>query len=1443
MHQAPKNRLANGTPLHVESFSLVKGFHPAVRRWFESKFREPTPPQAQGWPLIQEGRHALIASPTGSGKTLAAFLCAIDHLVRRGAEGALPDATLVLYISPLKALANDVRANLLEPLGEISAAAGEAGLTLPEIRPLVRSGDTPPRDRRSMMRRPPHILVTTPESLFILLTSRSGRRMLADVRHAIVDEIHALARDKRGAHLQLSLERLESLIREKDPQATMQRIGLSATQKPIDEIAEFLCGEGRSASIVDVGHSRPMELTIEVPQDELSAVATQAVWDDICGRLVGLIRSHAATLIFVNTRRLAERLTHQLEQKLEPDQVATHHGSLARELRLQVEERLKGGRLRAVVATASLELGIDIGTVELVCQIGSTRSIALARQRIGRSGHWVGATPKGTFFPTTRDDLVECAALVRSLRDGDLDRIRIPQAPLDVLAQQITAAAASREWKEDELFRVFRRASSYRRLAREDFDAVLTVLAEGISTRAGRRRAYLHRDRINGRIRGRRGARLAAITSGGAIPDIADYLVKSDPEDLAVGTVDEDFAVESSAGDIFLLGNASWRIRRIESGVVRVEDARGAPPTIPFWRGEAPARTDELSAAVDGMRREIDRRTPQEAIDWLRHRCGLDRRGAEQAVQYVHAGSAALGGLPGQDRVVAERFFDEGGGMQLVLHAPFGARMNRAWGLALRKRFCRSFNFELQAAATENGVLISLAEQHSFPLDAVFSFLSPKSVREVLVQALVTAPLFRTRWRWNATRSLAVLRFAGGRKVPSPLQRMRADDLLASVFPEAAACQENIEGDIEIPDHPLVEETLRDCLTEAMDLEGLQHLLERIERGEIRCIAVDTREPSPFSHEILNANPYAFLDDAPLEERRARAVAVRRGISEDEAEQFGRLDAAAIEEVVQEASDSFRNPDEVHDALLTAILIPEGELKDSSDMLEDLASAGRAFSLIVANTSSDSARLPMHRKFWLAAERLRIVESLFPDGELEPPVSQELRRRLAALPAGDRNPNREDAIRELVRGRLDSKGPIAQNSLVELFGLEESAIEKSLLALEGEGSILRGRFTPGQQELEWCERTLLARIHRRTLGKLRREIEPVSTADLMRFLFHWQHLAEGAQLHGVAGVTQVLGQLQGFEAPAASWEPYLLSSRVSGYESAMLDRLCLSGQFVWGRFSRPAAFHEADASGPERVRPTRLAPIAFFQREEMPSVSGTGAQGFALLPLSHPAREVLEQLERWGACFVSDLTRTTGRLPAEVEEGLWELVAAGLVAADGFDNLRSLIDPKRRLLTRHRALQRKRRGAPSPMTRWALLRLPGGSGRDADGGAEEIAPAAIDRAARQLLRRWGVVFRDLIAREMLAPPWRELLRAYRRMEARGEIRGGRFVAGFAGEQFALPEAVDAMRAIRRKPREGKIISISAADPLNLIGIILPGERVRPHPETLIRFEEGILVRA
>ncbi len=1430
------------------SFGL---FHPVVSAWFEETFGTPSGPQIEGWPAIQSGSHVLIAAPTGSGKTLAAFLGAIDRLTRQGLEGNLADSTQVLYVSPLKALANDVQKNLLEPLRGIAEKAVARGVAIPEIRPLVRTGDTPATARRKMTEQPPHILVTTPESLFILLTSESGRRMLSEIRTAIVDEIHSLARDKRGSHLMLSLERLEALAGR-----PIQRIGLSATQKPIQDVADFLTGPDRKALIVDIGHRREIDVAVEVPRDELGAVASNDMWEEIYDRLAELIQQHRTTLIFVNTRRLAERATYHLAERLGAEKVAAHHGSLAREVRLATEDRLKRGELRAVVATASLELGLDIGTVDLVCQLGSTRSIALALQRIGRSGHWRGAIPKGRVFATTRDELLECAALVRSIRRGKLDRIRIPVAPSDILAQQIVAAAATDEWREDDLFNLFRKAGPYRSLERQSFDALVRILSEGISTSQGRRGAYLHRDKINGRIRARRGAKLAAITSGGAIPENAAYLVKVDPEEILVGTVDEDFAVESMRGDVFLLGNTSWRIRHIGSGVVRVEDARGAAPDIPFWRGEAPARTDELSAAFSELRGEMANclsavpelsrvRQPEsgepgqteagitdlQLVHRLHQECGLDRLGAEQALQYVRAGARSLGVVPSQDCVVAERFFDEGGGMQLVLHAPFGGRINKAWGLALRKRFCRSFNFELQAAATENGILISLSDQHSFPLDAVFSFVTSSTARDLLIQALFGSPLFPTRWRWTASRALAVLRFAGGRKVPPPLQRMRSDDLLASVFPEQAACLENIQGDVPVPDHPLVQETLKDCLYEAMDLDGLMRVLERVEKGEIRCVAIDTREPSPFSHEILNSNPYTYLDNAPLEERRARAVQTRRALPE-EAEELGQLDPEAIQQVRQESWPPLRDVDETHDALLSMALIPEAELKDQSAELGALEQERRAVCVILGE-----------RRFWAAAERAELVSRAFPEAVFDPPITPGERQKNAW--DRDRDRDSEAALTEIVRYRLDSTGPTTVSELADLYGAFPGLIDTALHRIEAEGQILRGSFRPAAPELEWCSRRLLARIHRLTLGRLRREIEPASPAQFMRFLLRWQHVAPGTRLFDESGVSAVLEQLQGFESAAVAWETTILPLRIAHYNPEILDSLCLSGRFAWGRLTAPAASEDEAESEPRsrspirpQIRPTRIAPVAFFKRDEMHhflAISARDSLGpeAAESRLSHPAREVLQQLRQWGACFVTELAQLTRRLRVEVEEGLWELVAAGLVTADGFDNLRSLIDPRRRRNRPRFARKKFRTATTHGLGRWTLLRRPFPA-QDMELSAREGQVLAA-----QLLARWGIVFRDLLARESLPLPWRDLLQTYRRLEARGEIRGGRFVSGFLGEQFALPQAVDAMRAIRRDQARGEMLRISAADPLNLVGIILPGPRIRPHPATFIDLRDGV----
>ena len=1375
------NRAASG---RVEAEVVLSEFHPLVADWFADRYGEPTEPQVHGWPLIRAGRDVLVCAPTGSGKTLAAFTLCLDDLIRRAADGALADETFVVYVSPLKALTNDIRKNLETPLAELNARAAERGIGLAPIRTATRTGDTPQSERAKMLRTPPHVLVTTPESLFILLTAERSRALFARVRTVIVDEIHAMAADKRGSHLALTLARLDDLVQRAGGRRP-QRIGLSATVRPIDRVARFLSAD---TEIVDVGHRRAMTLAVEVPKDELSCVASNEMSGEIYDRVAELVRAHRTTLVFVSTRRMSERVTFGLTQRLGEGVVMAHHGSLARELRFEAENRLKNGELKAVVATASLELGIDIGSVDLVVQLGSPRSIAVALQRVGRSGHWVGAKPEGRLFATTRDELLECAALVRSIRSGAMDTLKIPRAPLDILAQQIVSACSADDWDVDALYALVRSADPYRDLARKDFDDVVTMLADGVATSRGRSGTYLHFDRVNGRLRGRRGARMAAITSGGAIPETANYNVVVEPDGHVVGTLDEDFAVESMAGDIFLLGTSSWQIRRVEPGVVRVVDAHGAPPSIPFWNGEGPGRTVELSHQVAALRAAIDECDDDAARSFLIDECGLDAAGAAQAVAYVRAGKAVLGTVPTDARVVAERFFDEAGGMQLILHTPFGARINRAWGLALRKKFCRSFNIELQAAATDNGICLSLSDQHAFPLEIVWEYVKSASVEATLTQALLAAPVFGARWRWNATRALAILRMRGGKKVAPQLQRMRAEDLLASCFPDAAACAENLTGPIRIPDHVLVRETIDNCLREAMDVDGLIEVLRAIEAGNIATAAVDTPEPSPFCHEILNANPYAYLDDAPLEERRARAVTLRRTIRTDPENGAGVLDAGAIAEVSESVWPVVRDADELHDALDTLIALPP--VAAWSAWYDELVTQRRATTL-----------LDGERRFWTCAERLDVARSAFPGAVIDPEI--------AAVPPPQPVPaTRDEALAEVLRGWLESSGPVTVGALAERFGVDAAAVEGALIRLETEGQLLRGRFA-GDTE-QWCNRRVLARIHRLTLGNLRREIEPVSTAEYVRFLYRWQHVAPSARLHGIDGTLQIVKQLEGYEIPAAAWEASILPARVARYKREYLDQLCYSGEVMWGRLSPHPALAQDDSStsagqGVERkrrIRPTKLAPIALLRREDAEALI-VARDGEANAALSAAAREVLDEIAKRGAPFFADIVRGTRRLPAEVEEALWQLVAAGLVTADGFDALRSLIDAKRRLGEKGvRARPRSSSG------RWTLLR-------------SETDRVGAETFARRLLERWGVVFRDIVRRETLAPPWRELLVALRRMEARGEIRGGRFVAGYVGEQFALPDAIDALRAARRAGDDGEVVAVSDYDPLRVATALLP----------------------
>ena len=1480
-------------------------FHPAVSSWFTASLGAPTECQVQAWEAVAAGRHALVAAPTGSGKTLAGFLGAIDALVRDSRQAPLPDATRVLYVSPLKALGNDVQKNLEAPLEGIDRMLAEAGEPASGIRAMVRTGDTPSSAREAMRKQPPHILVTTPESLYILLTSEGGRAMLASVGTAIIDEIHAVAGNKRGAHLALSLERLDALAGR-----PVTRIGLSATQRPIETIAHFLTGcdeaRPRACSIVDIGHQRARDLALELPDSPLEAVMSGEVWAEVYRRLRALIETHRTTLVFVNTRRMAERVARALTDSLGEENVTSHHGSLSRERRLDAEQRLKAGDLKVLVATASLELGIDIGDVDLVCQLGSTRSISTFLQRAGRSGHAVRGTPKGRLFPLTRDELVECAAILDAVRRGELDRLHVPAHPLDVLAQQIVAMVAAEDWKEDALLATVRRAWPYRDLGDERFRQLLAMLAEGFSTRRGRRSAYLHRDVVNRELRARRGARLTAMTSGGAIPDNADYDVVLEPHGTRVGSLNEDFAIESLPGDIFQLGNTSWRILRIERSTVRVEDAQGLPPNMPFWLGEAPGRTAELSESVCDLLEWLGRRfddagrgaatgatagatgeatsgatagatgeatsgatagatgeatagatgeatagatagaatgasgepatgaTAEAARRRIAGECaertGAGHEGSAQIVDYLCAAHAALGALPDRNTVVLERFFDESGGMQLVIHSRFGSRLNRAWGLALRKRFCRTFNFELQAAATEDAIVLSLGERHSFELGDVRRYLSPETVRDVLTQALLDAPMFDIRWRWNANVSLAIPRFRGGSKVPPNIQRMQAEDLVAAVFPDQIACVENLAGPRAIPDHPLVEQTIADALTEAMDIDGLEALVARLTAGEMRVVARDLTEPSPLAAEVLDARPYAFLDDAPLEERRTRAVTMRRGMDPASAADIGRLDPDAIARVRGEAWPEATTPDEMHDALVvlgfaTATEVVAGPSADPALAARRIAEGHRSGWTELVESLSASGRATRYRMphggpaLWCAAERLALLQAAFPGGTADPPL--DLPEELRAAPG------RDTALLELLRARLGGLGPVTAARLARDMGAAAVDVDIALVGLESEGCVLRGTFTPDAASQEWCERRLLARIHRYTLSRLRRGIEPASRAEFTRFLFEWQRVRPDDRREGDESLAAVVEELEGFAAPAAAWEAEILPARITGFAPDMLDRLCLSGRASWARPEAPVRETHRRSFGPIRSTPIALfsrqgrrhAPLwlAAAPEDTEPPVESPPVES---PPLTQGARAILACLKARGASFFDEILAETGAAGPDAAAALGELIARGLVTADGFSGLRAFTGSSAR-----------RFHAVAEAGRWSCV-----ARRAA--GSDAVEDAEAEAIARTLLRRYGVVFKSLLARESIGAPWRQLLREFRRLEARGDIRGGRFVAGFTGEQYALPEAVETLRRVRRAPAVGTLVVVSAADPLNLAGIVSLGARIPATASTRIAFLDG-----
>jgi ATP-dependent helicase Lhr and Lhr-like helicase len=1467
--------------------SILRSFHPAVAGWFLGRFPDgPTEPQRAAWPLIAEGGDVLVASPTGTGKTLTGFLVAIDAAYRSASVGlSAPDTAPgpgVVYVSPLRALATDVHENLQVPLVGIAEEAERRGLAAPELSVAVRTGDTPAAERAAMRRSPPDLLVTTPESLYLLLTAPSSRALLGGVHTVIVDEVHTLARDKRGAHLALTLERLDQLVASRG--GRLQRIGLSATQRPLEVVSRLLSGvhpSRRPTAIVDCGHRRDLDVAIELPDSELEAVTSGGQLSDVLDRIAGHVLEHRTTLIFVNTRKMAERVAHQLAKRLGPDpdaevgpdglapppessgdpggtvtrpdpidaalQVAAHHGSLSAARRRIVEQRLRAGDLRALVATASLELGIDVGPVELVCQIGSPRAIGTFLQRIGRANHQIDGTPAGRLYPLTRDELVECTALLAGVRAGHLDLLHPPVAPIDVLAQQLVAeVAAAEEWEVDGLYDLVRRAGPYAGLSRETFDEVVELVSWGIQTGRGRRGAHLHHDAVNGRLRARRGARLAALTSGGAIPETGDYRVVLDPDGITVGSVHEDFAVEATAGDIFLLGTHSWRVVKVETGTVRVIDAGDLPPTIPFWLGEAPARSAELSEEVGALRAAVEpllaRGDDTAARTLVQSRAGVSAEVADQVVAYLAAGLVSLGALPTRDRLVIERVFDDSEGTQLIIHSPYGGRINRAFGLALRKRFCVSFDFELQAAADDDTVVLSLGPQHSFPLSQVPTMLQSNTASDVLTQAVLPHPMLAARWRWNLNRALVVPRSRGGQRRPIHLQRMEAEDLLAATWPALAACQENAApGPVPVPDHVLVRQTVADCLTEPLDAEGLVSLLEGMESGRVAVHLVESAEPSPLAHGILTGRPFTFLDGAPLEERRTRAVPVPRGLGPlgpdglppglpVTASELGPLDPVATSEVLDQVSPRPRTADELHDRLLSLVLCRP--VPAWLHWFDDLCADGRAGT--VAGQ-------------WAPTERRAMAEGVH--------------RSLTDPMAGD-----DDWLAECVGGHLDVAGPVTVEELVAEGTLPTGSVRGApltvarartgLARLEAAGSAI------ALPDGRWCARHLLVRLHAASRGRRRRHVEPASLADFVRFAACWQHVATGTRAEGRSGLLAVIEQLQGLEVPAGEWERTVLPARVADYDPRWLDELCLAGEVAWGRLSPrpdgPAAVEsgvEDDSPlGSTRPRggrrgsatPSSATPLALVTRTDLTwMLSAVRADRAVVEPTAGASADVLGVLRAEGARFRSELATAAGRLDAEIDEGLWDLVARGIVTADAYSAVRSLLSARRRRpparpgTARRSALgrQRARVGSGVGEGRWSLLPEPDASGAGAHSGpeSEELAEAV----AWQLLARWGVVAWELWSRESYRIPWRDVVRALRRLEARGEAMGGRFVAGISGEQYASPEAASLLADVRRDPNRGAEVEVAGADPLNLTGTLLGGARVPSRRDHTVRYRGGL----
>ncbi len=1383
----------------------LRAFAPWVQKWFGQRFGQPTLAQALGWPPIIAHENALLLAPTGSGKTLAAFLWGIDSIYRELGEGTAGQGVRLLYVSPLKALSNDIERNLREPLAGVRAAAAAMDEHLPALHTAVRTGDTPNSARVRMTKQPPHILITTPESLYLMLTSRHAGRMFSGLRTVIVDEIHSLAGNKRGVHLALSLERLERVAG-----GPVQRIGLSATQRPMEEIARFLGGQiwagkgetrrltPRPVTIIDAGWKKSIDLQVVTVVPNFGALPDTSIWPSVVEKVVELIRAHRTTLIFANSRRLAERFSELLNQHFGPGVIRAHHGSMSKEVRHELEQALKDGRLPALVGTSSLELGIDIGSVDLVVQLQSPKGVTQGLQRVGRSGHLVGQTSVGRIFATFPEDLMESAVIARQMLVGEVEPTHTPRLCLDVLAQQIVAAVATENWEAKALWDLFRQAYPYQELTWKLFSSVLEMMSGRYPAETFRElRARIGWDRVNGRLAALPGSSRLALTSGGTIPDTGAFGVYLPDGTTKIGELDEEFVFESREGEVFTLGTHTWRAERITDDRVIVSDASGAMPRLPFWRGEYPWRNFEVGLAHGRFRREVAARLDDpDAMEWLQQDHRLDERSARNVLMYVRGQVETLGAISSDETVILELFHDSLGDPRLVIHSPFGGRVNGAWALALAGVMRSQLGFEAEVKVDDDGILLRFPDAEADPpLERVAS-LTAGEARERIMAELPGSAAFGAQFRRNAARALLLPGLGGRRRTPFWLQRLRARDLLAVV-----------RG---MQDFPIVTETVRDCLRDVFDLEHLEQVLRGIEQGRIEVVAAETISPSPLARGLLAdfIMTYMYSWDAPKAEKQMHALALSQEMLDEVLEQPTGLSELlqpealeALEARLQHRATGFRarSAEELAQTLLMLGDLSTAEIHERSEgdagaWLAELARDGRVVEIEIPTASGPARR-------WVATESADAYRAAF-------------ERRDTG--AGER----EEASGEILRWFMRTHGPATAADIDRRYAFDDEWLRQELEELVRGRALLRGQFTRGAADVQWADRENLRELHRRSLAVLRRQVEPVSLFTYTDFLTRYQHLHPAHRASGSEGLRQVLDQLRGFRLPAGMWERESLPERVNGYAPELLDEQCESGDFVWiGQGSRD---HLARAQA------------AFIRRGEGSRLYGEAEPETELSP---NARQILEFMKEEGACFRQDVERVLGLTPTRVQEGLIDLGLAGFVTNDNFGALRNLLGHRLPQMRRPlsalegelsaRAHERVRR-MPTPMAirdakrvvrarlravrplegRWSLVR------RTASWGRPVEPVEQVEAWARLLLLRYGILLRHCLAGEECPWTWSELYHWLQRMEMRGEVRRGYFVEGLPGAQFGLPEAVESLRDWQRQ-RDDEIIVLNACDPANV----------------------------